>query len=253
MSQRRPLIAGNWKMNKTLDESVAFAKELVEAVGSTPDVDVVIAPTTVTLHAVSQVIADSPIQLSAQNVHPQPSGAYTGEVSPAMLKAVGCTYAIVGHSERRQYFEESDAFIREKSDALRAEGVLPIVCIGESLEEREGGQTFSRVEAQLKAALEGLSAEEAKTLTIAYEPIWAIGTGKTATPAQAQEVHHFLRQQIATLVDQDTANSVRLLYGGSVKPSNVVALMQEDDIDGALVGGASLKVDSFRQLVHFQS
>jgi len=257
MSQRKPLIAGNWKMNKTISEAVAFVQELNQSLTSqvenAQDVDVVVAPTSPALYSVAQALKDSQIQVSAQNVHPKASGAFTGEQSVGMLKDAGCTFCIIGHSERRQIFGEQDAFIREKLDTLLAEGVNPIFCIGESLEEREAGKTFERVSTQLTAAFDGLSTEQALKVVVAYEPIWAIGTGKTATPEQAQEVHAYLRGQLAERYDTETAAQIRILYGGSVKPANVKALMSESDIDGALVGGASLKVDSFTDLVNFRA
>ncbi|TNE44940.1 MAG: triose-phosphate isomerase [Deltaproteobacteria bacterium] len=246
---RRPLIAGNWKLHKPLGEAVSFTQELKSALS--PEevvVDVVVGPTYPVLHAVSQAAEGSVIQVAAQNVNPNESGAFTGEVSSAMLKEVGCSYVIIGHSERRQIFGETDAFIEEKLQAVLNAGLLPILCLGETLEEREAGQTTARVGDQLSAALANVSAEQAANVTVAYEPIWAIGTGRTASPEQAQEVHAHLRSQLAERFG-DVANDMRILYGGSVKPTNIEELIQQPDIDGALIGGASLKVDSFTTII----
>lgn len=248
---RKPLIAGNWKMHKTTQESEVFASGLLELIQHVENVDVIVAPTALALDRVAQVLSGSSVGIAAQNVHSHNQGAFTGEIAPSMLKAIGCTHAIVGHSERRQIFGEQDSFIREKVDALLAEGIQPIICIGETLEEREQGQTKARVEAQLRAACENLPLEHVSSITVAYEPVWAIGTGLTATPEQAQEIHAFLRGVLAQLFDETLAQQTRILYGGSVKPANVKALMSETDIDGALVGGASLKLESFTQLVKF--
>ena len=253
MATRRPLMAGNWKMNKTAEEAAAFVTELAQKIGDAPQADVVLAPTALAVTASIEAASGSVISIAAQNVHPKPSGAYTGEISAPMLKAVGAGFCIIGHSERRQYFGESDEFIREKLEALLAEGVQPILCLGESLEERESGQTFERIGHQLRVGLQGLSEDQLAQITVAYEPIWAIGTGKTATPEQAQEAHAFLRTQVAELSSQSVADSLRILYGGSVKPANVQTLMSQTDIDGALVGGASLKVESFLDIVNFAS
>lgn len=252
MTQRKPLIAGNWKMHKSVEESVDFAKALHAEVGTDDAVDVIVAPTTVAVHAVAQALQNSMIRVAGQNVHPQPQGAFTGEVSPAMLQAAGCQACIVGHSERRQFFGDTDEFVRDKVLALLEAGITPIFCLGESLEEREQGKTFEKVGAQLKAVYTHLNLEQSAHMIVAYEPIWAIGTGKTATPEQAQEVHVFLREQLAALTSPQQAAVTRILYGGSVKPANVDDLMAQSDIDGALVGGASLKVDSFTALVRSQ-
>lgn len=246
---RRPFIAGNWKLHKPLGEAVSFTEELKAALsGSEIVVDVVVGPTFPVLHAVSQAAEGSVIKVAAQNVNPNTSGAFTGEVSAAMLKEVGCTYGIIGHSERRQIFGESDSFIQEKLHALLDNGVLPILCLGETLEEREAGQTTERVGSQLNAALANVTPEQAASIVVAYEPIWAIGTGRTASPEQAQEVHAHLRSQLAERFG-DVAASMRILYGGSVKPANIEELIGQTDIDGALIGGASLKVDSFSSII----
>ncbi len=254
MTQRRPFIAGNWKMNKTIDEAIDFVTKLQEKLNDSEQVDILVAPPALAIHPVAQALPhSSPIQIAAQNVHPEPAGAFTGELSAPMLKAAGASHCLVGHSERRQLFHEDDAFLNRKLKALLKEQLKPIFCIGESLEEREAGKTFERVASQLTEGLKNISKEELLSITIAYEPIWAIGTGKTATPEQAQEVHAFLRSQLAQLYDEKTSQQIRILYGGSVKPNNIRQLMQQNDIDGALVGGASLDVDSFLQLIRFHS
>ena len=254
MTQRKPFIAGNWKMNKTVSESVEFAQALHQELGTFNDVDVLIAPTSIAIYPVIQAIGkDSVIKVASQNVYPQPSGAYTGELSAPMLKAADCHFSLVGHSERRQIFQENDEFLNLKLKALLQHDIQPIFCIGESLEEREAEQTFDKVSSQIINGLKDISKENLLNITLAYEPIWAIGTGKTASPKQAQEVHQYLRQEIAKLYDQEIADKIRILYGGSVKPNNVKELMQQPDIDGALVGGASLKVDSFLKLIRFNS
>lgn len=252
MNQRKPLIAGNWKMHKTVAEAVEFVNALQAEIGDEESVDRVVSPPAIALSSVVESLRGSSIQVAAQNVHPKSSGAFTGELSVSMLTGVGVSACIIGHSERRQIFGESDAFIREKLDALLAVKLMPIFCLGESLEERESGKTFDRVAAQLRAGFEGLTIEQASQIVVAYEPIWAIGTGKTASPEQAQEVHAFLRKQLAELTSDSCAAQIRILYGGSVKPANVRTLMSQVDIDGALVGGASLNVDPFVQIVRFQ-
>jgi triosephosphate isomerase len=254
MTQRPALIAGNWKMFKTIPEAVAFAQALREKLPALPPyVRVVVAPTAAALYPVAQALQGSPIAVSAQNLHPKDDGAFTGEISASILRSAGCTYCIVGHSERRQLFAESDAFLREKVDALLRANLTPIFCIGESLEQREAGETFNHLAQQVDAVLLGRSPETLPQIVIAYEPIWAIGTGKTASPQQAQEVHRFLRDHLAKHFGQEIAQRCIILYGGSVKPDNIDDLMRQDDIDGALVGGASLQVDSFLRLTTFQA
>lgn len=238
-------------MHKTTDEAAEFVKGLQEAVGDYQGTDVLVAPTSLCLDRVAQALAGASIHVAAQNIHAEAKGAFTGEISAPMLKAAGVTHSLVGHSERRKLFHETDEEVRAKVEALLAEGLKPIICLGETLEEREAGQTQTRVETQLRAACEGLSTTQMADVTIAYEPVWAIGTGKTATPKQAQEIHAFLRTKLAALFDTAVAEQTRILYGGSVKPANVKSLMAETDIDGALVGGASLQLDSFTQLVKF--
>jgi triosephosphate isomerase len=251
MADRTPLIAGNWKMNKTTVEAVALATEIrAGAEGAT--VDVLVAPPFTALALVAKALEDSKVLLAGQNMHSEANGAFTGEIAPPMLKDVGCSHVILGHSERRQYFGESDAGVATKTKVALDTGLLPISCVGELLEEREGGKTMEVVGRQVDAILKAVSADEAAKTVIAYEPVWAIGTGKVATPQQAQEVHAFIRQRITAVHGQAVADALRVLYGGSVKPDNVKGLMSLPDVDGALVGGASLKADSFLKLVHFE-
>jgi triosephosphate isomerase len=252
MNQRKPMIAGNWKMYKTPDEAAATAQQLVRSVGSVSDVDIMIAPTFIALAAVYAAIKNSPVALGAQNLYWQDEGAYTGEISAPMLKSVGCRYCIIGHSERRQYFAETDETVNKKIKAAIKAGLQPIFCVGETEKERESGQTLSILDKQIKKGLEGLVLEQLDLLIIAYEPVWAIGTGKTATDDQAQEVHRFIRSLVKNNFGQALSDSVRILYGGSVKPDNIASLMAMPDIDGALVGGASLNAESFRKIVKYK-
>ncbi len=241
---RRPVVAANWKMHKTPSEAEAFVAAFLPLVAGLARVDVVIAPPFPALPAVARALSGSAVALAAQNVHPEPKGAFTGEVSPAMLRDLGCQYAIVGHSERRTLFGENDAFVAQKAAALLAEGIRPIVCVGESLEQREQGRTSSVVEGQLRGSLAAVPAERAAEVVVAYEPIWAIGTGKTATPEMAQEVHAVIRAALGKHFGP-TGDAIRIQYGGSVKPDNAGTLLAQPDIDGALVGGASLEPESF--------
>jgi triosephosphate isomerase len=252
MEKRRPLIAGNWKMYKTPKEAAETARELDQRVASVTDVDIMIAPTYTALAAVSAVIYKGPIALGAQNLFWETEGAYTGEISAPMLKAVGCTYCIIGHSERRQYFAETDQSINQKIKAAIAAELKPVFCVGETEKEREAGQTFSVLDKQVQKGLEKLVSKDLESLVIAYEPVWAIGTGKTATDDQAQEAHQYIRSLVQKGFGDALAESVRILYGGSVKPGNIAALMSMPDIDGALVGGASLDAESFSQIVKFR-
>ena len=245
---RRPIAAGNWKMHKTLDEARALASDLRASTAGFSGADIVVAPPAVALDAVSQELVGSPIKLAAQNMHWATGGAYTGELSPVMLDDAGCSHVILGHSERRQLFGESDEGVNRKLRAAIAHRLAAIVCIGESLEEREEGVTRDKVGFQVRAALSGVAPEELGAVIVAYEPIWAIGTGKTATPEQAQEVHQHIRQVVGTLYGEEQAEALRILYGGSVKPTNVEELIAQPDIDGALVGGASLRSDSFTSI-----
>jgi triosephosphate isomerase len=253
MSHRRALIAGNWKMYKTAREAVALVQELRADLDlrKRRDVDVLVAPPFTALHAVAAARQGSDIALAAQDVHWEKEGAFTGEVSAAMLQDAGCTHAIVGHSERRQLFGETDETVARKVQAALRQGLTPIVCVGETLAEREAGRIQEVVERQVERALRALSPEEVASLVIAYEPVWAIGTGRNATPEQAQEVHAFIRRQVNASHGALVADGLRILYGGSVKPDNIGPLMAQPDVDGALVGGASLTAASFLKIVHY--
>lgn len=249
---RKPFIAGNWKMNNTLAETKELLVALTKRIGNLDGIDVAVAPTYVALETAKASLTGSNIKLAAQNCYHLDSGAYTGEISLPMLIEAGCDYVIIGHSERRQYFGETNESVNQKVKAVLAKNRVPIVCIGETLEERENDKTFTVVEEQLTAGLAGLQTElisQGKEIVVAYEPVWAIGTGKVATPDQAQEVHAFIRKKLTEIFNTDVAEKIRLQYGGSVKPDNVKELISQPDIDGALVGGASLKADSFSQLV----
>jgi len=254
MVERKPLIAGNWKMNLNCSESEMLVKEISQAIKGLDDAEVLIAPPFTLLHIVRKAIGDAAILLAAQNMHWEGSGAYTGEISGNMVLEAGCTHVILGHSERRSLFHETSEMIDLKVKAGVALGLIPIVCIGETLEHREAGKTFDVVKEQLDSSLKGfVSAKRMPSSTIiAYEPVWAIGTGRTATPDQAQEVHEFIRKWVERSFDAGTAAQIRILYGGSVKPDNIADLMAKPDIDGALVGGASLKAASFIPLIHFK-
>lgn len=246
---RKKLIAGNWKMNKTSADAVALAQDIANDVGKVVDVDVVICPPFTSLESVGKTIDGSNVKLGAQNMHPEASGAFTGEVSASMLRAFFATYVILGHSERRQYFGESDAFINKKVISALKNQLRPILCIGETLAERESGTTLKVVQTQLEGGLEGVGKEMSVAVVVAYEPIWAIGTGKVATAEQAQEVHAFIRTLLAKLFGELIAQKIRILYGGSMKPANAPELLRQKDIDGGLIGGASLEVRSFVDLV----
>ena len=245
---RRALVAGNWKMYKT----AAAAAELAQAVragASDVSAEVVLVPPLTSLHVVREAIRGSNLGLASQNMHWEKEGAFTGEVSPAMLKDAGCTHVVLGHSERRQMFGETDEGVGKKGRAAVDNGLVPILCVGETLAERDSSRTLEVVERQVEAALRALTPEETARVVIAYEPVWAIGTGRTATPAQAQEVHDFIRRRVARSHGDAVAAAVRILYGGSVKAENAAELMSQRDVDGALVGGASLKADSFLAIV----
>lgn len=252
MQRRRPLIAGNWKMYKTPDEAAETAQQLVERVAGVTEVDIMIAPTYTALVPVFEVTQNSPVALGAQNLFWEDEGAYTGEISAPMLKSVGCQYAIIGHSERRQYFGETDETVNKKIQAAIQVGLKPVFCVGETEEERESEQTLSVLDKQVKKGLERLVLDQLDTLIIAYEPVWAIGTGKTATDDQAQDVHQFIRSLIQENFGNTLSDSIRILYGGSVKPDNIAGLMSMPDIDGALVGGASLDAESFSKIVKYK-
>ncbi|MFC1828473.1 triose-phosphate isomerase [Thermodesulfobacteriota bacterium] len=252
MEGRRPLIAGNWKMFKTGSEAVETAKALVQLVADVTNVDIMIAPPFTALSQVSDVIKESRVSLGAQNLYWEKEGAYTGEISPDMLVSSGCRYVIIGHSERRQYFNETDDTVNMKIGAALQSGLIPIFCVGESETERETDITFSVLDIQLQKGIEGFSSDDLEKLIVAYEPVWAIGTGKTATRDQAQEVHQFLRAKLENRFGNTLAKSIRILYGGSTKPDNISGLMEMPDVDGALVGGASLNAETFSGIVHFQ-
>lgn len=249
MSSRKKLIAGNWKMNKTPADGVALARELVSAVGKQSDVEVVICPPFTALESVGKAIEGSNIKLGAQNMHHEASGAFTGEISAPMLRAIFATHVILGHSERRSLFEERDDFINQKVLAALKNQLRPIFCVGETLAERESGATLKVVQTQVERGLEGVSREQAASVVIAYEPVWAIGTGKVATTEQAQEVHAFIRGLMTKTFSDAIAQKVRILYGGSMKPANAPELLAQKDIDGGLIGGASLEARSFVELV----
>ncbi len=251
MENRIPLIAGNWKMFKTCPEAVETAGQLARLVADVTDRDVMIAPPFTGLALVAETLKGSQVSLGAQNLFWETEGAYTGEISPAMLASAGCTYVIIGHSERRQYFGETDETMNKKISAAIKSDLTPVLCIGESEKERESKETFSVLDKQVTKGLKGFSSADMETLVIAYEPIWAIGTGKTATREQAQEVHLFLRSLIEKKFEKGLAKSIRILYGGSVKPDNITELMAMPDIDGALVGGASLDAETFSKIVHY--
>jgi len=247
---RKKIIAGNWKMNKTPKEAAEFCKEIKSKVASS-EVDVVFCVPFVDLHPVLEELQGSGIGVGAENMHFENSGAYTGEISPLMLKEMGVSYVVLGHSERRQFFNETDEMVNKKVKKALEIGIAPIMCCGETLEQRDAGITIEWIRIQVKCGLAGLSAEEVKKVVIAYEPIWAIGTGKTATSAQAQEVCKAIRQVVGEVYGQNTADEVRIQYGGSVNGKNAAELFAMADIDGGLVGGASLK-DEFQEIVHYQ-
>ena len=249
---RTPLIAGNWKMHGTRDEAVALARALAETVGRVTGREVAIAPPFTALEPVAREIAGTQIRLGAQNVHWEPKGAYTGEISTAMLGEAGCTYVIIGHSVRRQLFGETDETVNRRLHAVLGAELVPIVCVGETLAERDADATAAIVERQVASAFAGASSAQIARCVIAYEPVWAIGTGVTATPGQAQEVHHAIRRQLVGLASDTTAGRIRILYGGSVKAANIDTLMAEPDIDGALVGGASLDPAEFTRIVRYE-
>lgn len=248
---RKPIIAGNWKMNNTIAEGKALVEALIPLVKDATSVDVVVCPTATALAAVSDVAKGSNIHVGAQNVHWEKSGAFTGEISTGMLKEIGVEYVVLGHSERRDYFGETDEGVNKRAKAAYAAGITPIICCGESLEIRESGKYIDHVVNQIKLALDGFSAEEVANLVIAYEPIWAIGTGKTATFEQAEEVCKAIRETVAAKFNQTSADAIRIQYGGSVKPETIKDLMAQPNVDGALVGGASLKAADFSAIVKF--
>jgi triosephosphate isomerase len=249
---RRALIAGNWKMHTTVLDACHLAADIARLCADIPDRDVLLAPPFTVLSEVSHVIRDSPIIVGSQNVCWEEKGAFTGEISPVMVRDAGGTAAIVGHSERRQIFHEDDALINKRVSGSLKFDLLTILCVGETLKEREENRTFAVVETQIRNGLTGVGATQMGKIVIAYEPVWAIGTGKTASKEQAQEVHAFIRKLIGNMYEKTIAEQLRILYGGSVKPDNVDALMAQQDIDGALVGGAALDAESFGRIIHFR-
>jgi triosephosphate isomerase len=248
---RTPILAANWKMYKTAAEAEAFARDFLPRIAGLRGVEIAIAPPFTALERAGRGRAGSPVALAAQNVNPEPDGAFTGEIAPRMLAELGCRYAIVGHSERRSLCGETSELVSRKAAALQAAGIRPIVCVGETLAAREAGRTTAVVGEQLIGSLAAVDAARAAELVLAYEPVWAIGTGRTATPELAQEVHAFIRAQLAARFGA-AAQQIRIQYGGSVKPANAAALLSMPDIDGALVGGASLDAQSFAEIVHFR-
>lgn len=249
MATRKPIVAGNWKMNKTVTEAIALVDDVKRDLANCSEVDVVFCPPFTALKAVSDAVTGTHLDLGAQNMHWEAAGAYTGEIAAGMLRELFCHYVILGHSERRAYFHETDEIVNKKVKAALAANLRPIVCVGELLEDRDAGRTEAVVEEQVRGSLAGLSAREWADVVIAYEPVWAIGTGRTATPEQAQEVHAFIRTVIASMADESLAQSVRIQYGGSMKPSNAPELMSQPDIDGGLIGGAALDARSFVDIV----
>lgn len=247
---RMPIIAGNWKMHKTVKETVDFINSIKDHVAGT-DVEVVLCTPYTLLQSAVEAAKGTNIKISAQNVHWEEKGAFTGEISPLMLKDLSVDVCVIGHSERRQYFNETDETVNKKTHALLEQGIMPIVCVGETLSDREEGRTNQVIRSQVVRGLEGVSAEQVEKLVIAYEPIWAIGTGKTATPEQANETIFNIREMLKELYGEEVSSEVRIQYGGSVKPNNVEEIMNQEDIDGALVGGASLNSEDFIQLVNF--
>jgi len=252
MMERLPFIAGNWKMNKTVEEAIDLVRQLKTSLSDTEGVEVAVAPPFTALSAVSRELKGSSLHLAAQNVFYEEKGAFTGEVSPLMLRELGCHYVIIGHSERRQFFRETDETVNRRIKAALGQSLKPIFCVGETLKEREEGGAFSVIERQVDSGLKGIGGGDVKDFVIAYEPVWAIGTGKTATPQQAEEVHRFIRQRLEKLYSREIAEGIRIQYGGSVTPENVKGLMSQENIDGALVGGASLKSESFSKIVKFK-
>ncbi len=248
-SLRQHIIAGNWKMYKTVDEAVALVNDLKGLVKDAGDVEIVVCPPFTALHAVGEALRGSNIQLAAQNMHWEAEGAFTGEVSPIMLRSIGCKYVILGHSERRTYFGETDEGVNRKAKSAMLNGLLPIICVGETLKEREDDKTEQVVTRQTKAALEGIKTNGAERIVIAYEPVWAIGTGRTASADEANRVIGIIRNTVAEVFNSRIADEIRIQYGGSVKPGNIAELLSQSDIDGALVGGASLDASSFAAIV----
>ncbi len=246
---RKPFVAGNWKMNKTISQGVELAKNLAEKRPSNVDADIAVIPPFLAIPSVARALEGTPIRVGAQDVYWEESGAFTGEISCGMLRDAGCSFALVGHSERRHVLGETDEIVRKKLDALLAADMDVILCVGETLEEREADQTNSRLDTQVKSGLQGVSETLLSRVTVAYEPVWAIGTGRTATEEQAQQAHAFIRGLLTEMFGQQKAQAIRIQYGGSVKPSNAKGLLSQPDVDGALVGGAALDADSFTGII----
>jgi len=249
---RRPLIAGNWKMHTSAQEAQKLASAVAKAANKVSGRDVMIAPPFTALVAVSTVLSGTKVILGAQNVHWEEQGAFTGEISGPMLKDLGCSMAIIGHSERRHVFGETDFMINRRTIGALQFGLIPVFCVGETLKQREAGQTLKVLEDQVRAGLAAVELTDGGQVVVAYEPVWAIGTGKTATESQAQEVHNFIRTLLAEIYEKNIAGQIRILYGGSVKPENIDILMQQEDIDGVLVGGAALDAEMFERIICFQ-
>ncbi len=245
------IIAGNWKMNKDLDEAVQLVEKLKKGFKNKNKVEVVICPSFTNLSAVNAIVKDSDIKLGAQNMYTEEKGAYTGEINASMLRSVGCKYVIIGHSERRQYFNETNQFLNKKIKVALENNLYPIYCVGETLEQREAGKVEKVIKEQIEEGLKDISSDDLKKIVLAYEPVWAIGTGKTATPQQANDVHVFIRKLLVAMSNAAVAEQVSILYGGSVTPESSSELMGKSDIDGALVGGASLKADSFMEIINY--
>jgi triosephosphate isomerase len=246
---RHPFIAGNWKMHKTVHEAVVYVKEFRSLVKDIEDVEIVVAPTFTAIHAAAEAARNSKVGISGQDLHWEKQGAFTGEISAQMVREAGAEYVIIGHSERRQYFGETDQTVNRKLVAALGAGLIPIVCIGETLDEREGHRTLDVLDRQIKGAFDGVTGDQIASLVIAYEPVWAIGTGRTATSAQAQEAHAHIRQRLRQWFGAPAADECHIIYGGSVKPDNTHELVTQPDVDGALVGGASLDVSGFFEIV----
>jgi triosephosphate isomerase len=249
LSNKKPFIAGNWKLHKTIPEAVQLTKNIHKALKKEMEAEIVLIPPFTALSEVKKILSKSHILTGAQDVFWEESGAYTGEISPSMVKDSGCDFVVVGHSERRQYFGDTDERVNKKIKAALNAGLFPILCIGESLEEREKNEAFDKIKKQIQQGFKDLKPVQIKNVIIAYEPIWAIGTGRTATPEQAEEVHNFIRDQLTEMVGNETSSCAIILYGGSVKPKNAFSLIKEKNINGALIGGASLKADSFVDII----
>lgn len=246
---RKVIIAGNWKMNKNISESIDLANGIQRSVYDIDSIEIVVCPPHTSLSDVREIVGVTNVKLGAQDVYWAPEGAFTGEISCGMLKSVGCEYVIVGHSERRQFFGETNEIVNKKAKAVLGSGLKPIVCVGEKLDERKAGKAFQVVKDHVENSLAGITRQDMLNVVLAYEPVWAIGTGVNATKEQAQEIHKYIRELLTKMFDADLADSVRIQYGGSVKPDNIAELVSEPDVDGALVGGASLNADSFAAIV----